>query len=97
MSNVFKRLIQDSYKLRKEYGGLSGIMYGAISSVGFSEVSDIEEYTGACNIDMLYLQNGQTEESISVYEWELENYKIKRSERRIYIKLNGKPEQSIMF
>lgn len=46
---------------------------------------------------MLYLKSKLTENEIDVYEWELENYKVKESESTIYIKCKNKMEVALMY
>ena len=49
------------------------------------------------NPDMLYLKSKLTGNEIDVYEWELENYKVKESENTIYIKCKNKMEAALMY
>ena len=46
---------------------------------------------------MLYLKSKLTGNEIDVYEWELENYKVKDSENTIYIKCKNKMEVALMY
>lgn len=93
---TFKNLVIDTYRKSKE-GNLVGILYGAVSTYGFSEIMDIEGFTENCNPDMLYLKSKLIGTEVDVYEWELEDYKIKESESIIYIKLKGKMEVGLMY
>lgn len=93
---IFKNLILDTYEKAKE-GNIVGILYGAVSTIGFSEINDINQFTDLMNPDMLYLKSIPTNCQIDVYAWELENYVIKKSQRTIYIKVKNKPEISIMY
>ena len=73
------------YKKSKE-GNLVGILYGAISTCGFSDITDIEEFLEIGNPDMLHLKSKLTDMEADIYKWELENYKVK-----------DKPEQPFMY
>lgn len=46
---------------------------------------------------MIYIKSKLTDTEINVYEWELEDYKIKTSESMIYIKLKDRPEVNLMY
>lgn len=92
----FKKLILDAYKKSSE-GNLVGILYNAVSTHRFSDMKDIDGFVEDCNPDMLYLKSKLTENKINVYEWELENYKIKESENTIYIKCKNKMEVALMY
>lgn len=92
----FKSFVVDAYKKSKE-GNLVGILYGAVSTYGFSELINIEEFVKVGNPDMLYLKSKLTGVELDVYEWELEDYKVKNSERTIYIKLKNKMEVALMY
>ena len=46
---------------------------------------------------MLYLKSRFTDTEIDIYEWELEDYKIKESESTIYIKCKNKMEVGLMY
>lgn len=93
---TFKNLVIDAYKKSKE-GNLVGILYGAISTYGFSEIMDIEGFAENGNPDMLYLKSKLTGTEVDVYEWELEDYKMKESESIIYIKLKNKMEVELTY
>lgn len=88
----FKSLVRDAYKRK-----LIGILYGAVSTYGFSDIKDIDGFVEASNPDMLYLKSPYTGTEVDVYKWELEDYKIKNSESTIYVKLKNKPELALMF
>lgn len=93
---IFKKLILDTYKKSSE-GNLVGILYNAVSTYGFSDIKDIDDFVKNCNSDMLYLKSKLTGNEIDVYEWELENYKVKDSENTIYIKCKNKMEVALMY
>lgn len=94
----FKNLIIDAYNKYKE-GNLVGILYGAISTYGFSDLKDIdiECFLTECNLDMLHLKSRLTDTEIEIYASELEDYKVKSSESTIYIKLKNKSEIGLMY
>ena len=92
----FQDLVVDAYKKSKE-GNLVGIVYSAVSTYGFSELINVEEFVKVSATDMLYLKSNLTDTEINVYEWELEGYKVKHSESTIYIKLKNKPEVAVMY
>lgn len=85
----FKSLIVDAYNKSKE-GNLVGILYGAVSTYGFSDLVKIDEFVEASNPNMLFLKSKLTDTEVDIYEWELEDYKIKNSESTIYIKIKGR-------
>ena len=58
---------------------------------------NFDEFADTIQIDMLHLKSRLTDTEIDVYEWELEDYKIKCSESTIYIKLKNKSEVAIMY
>lgn len=89
----FINLIKDCYKRKN----LVGILYGAISTYGFSDIIDIDGLLQNGQFDMLYLKSRFTDTEIDVYEWELEDYKIKESESTIYIKCKNKMEVGLMY
>lgn len=91
----FKQLILDAYNKSSE-GNLVGILYNAVLIQGFSSIKDIEGFVN-CNPDMLYLKSRLTGNEIDVYEWELENYKVKENENTIYIKCKNKMEVALMY
>lgn len=92
----FKNLILDAYKKSKD-GNLVGLLYSAVSTYGFSELSDADEFVKIINPDMLHLKSKLTDIELDVYEWELEDYKVKNSERTIYVKLKNKMEVALMY
>ena len=61
------------------------------------DIPDIEEFLKVGLTDMLHLQSTVTGMEEDIYERTLENYKVKASERTIYIKLKDKPEQPFMY
>jgi len=85
----FKQLIVDAYKKSKESGNLVGIVYGAVSTYEFSELIDIEEFVENSGADMLYLKSKLTDIEISIYEYDFLDYRIRNSERTIYVKLRN--------
>lgn len=92
----FKSLIIDAYNKAKE-GNLVGIIYSAVSTYGFRDLKDVEGFAENCNPSMLYLKSKLTDTEIDIYEWELEDYKIKDSESTIYVKLKNKMEVALMY
>ena len=92
----FKNLILDAYSKASE-GNLVGILYGAGSTYGFSDIENIDGFVENCNPDMLHLKSKLTGNEIDVYESKLENYKIKESESTIYIKCKSKMEVGLMY
>ena len=48
----FKSLVIDTYKRK-----LVGILYGAVSTYGFSDIKDIDGFVETSNPDMLYLKS----------------------------------------
>ena len=92
----FKKLIVEAYNRAKE-GNLVGIVYCALSTHGFSDIRDINKFVNDRNPDMLYIKSKLTDREIDIYKWELEDYKIKESERTIYIKLKNKNEIRVMY
>ena len=95
-NEIFKKLILDAYK-KSSKGNLVGILYNAVSTYGFSDMKDIDGFVKNCNPDMLYLKSKLTGNEIDVYEWKLENYKVKESESTIYIKCKNKMEVALMY
>ena len=92
----FKDLIIDAYNKAKE-GNLVGIVYSAASTYGFRDLIDINVFAETINPSMLYLKSKLTNTELDIYEWELENYKIKSSESTIYVKLKNKTEVALMY
>ena len=92
----FKSLIVDAYRKYKEDGNLSGILYSAVSTYGFSQIIDIEGLVESSGADMLYLKSKLTGTEIDIYEYDLVDYKIKSSESTIYVKLRNK-EVPLMY
>ncbi|WP_373266152.1 hypothetical protein [Hungatella hathewayi] len=92
----FKNILLDTYE-KSQGGNLIGIVYGAILTIGYSEIEDIYKFVEFMNPDMLHLKSKLTDYEIDVYSWELEDYKVKRSEKTIYIKVKNKPEIPIMY
>ena len=91
----FQNLIVDAYKKSKE-GNLVGIVYSAVSTYGFSELINIEEFVKVSASDMLHLKSKLTGEEVDIYEYDLVDYKIKNSESTIYVKLRNR-EVPLMF
>lgn len=92
----FKNLIIDAYNKAKE-GNLVGIVYSAVSTYGFRDLIDINGFAENINSSMLYLKSKLTNTELDIYEWELEDYKIKSSESTIYVKLKNKMEVALMY
>ena len=92
----FKNLIIDAYNKAKE-GNLVGIVYSAVSTYGFRDLIDINGFAETINPSMLYLKSKLTDTELDIYEWELEDYKIKNSESTIYVKLKNKMEVVLMY
>lgn len=93
----YKDLVKETYKRAKEEGNLVGILYSATQNYGFSQLINFEEFVDTIQIDMMYLKSKLTDTEINVYEWELEDYKVKHSESTIYIRLKNKPEIAVMY
>ena len=91
----FQDLIIDAYKKSKE-GNLIGIVYSTISTYGFAELIDIEEFIKVSPADMLHLKSKLTNTEVDIYEYDLVDYKIKHSENTIYVKLRNK-EVALMY
>lgn len=93
----FKNLVKEMYRKSKSEGNLVGILYSTTQTYRFSELINFDEFVDTILIDMMYLKSKLTYTEINVYEWELEDYKIKNSESTVYIKLHNKPEVGIMY
>lgn len=93
----FKDLVKIAYSKAKEEGSLVGILYSATQNYGFSQLINFDEFVDTISIDMMHLKSKLTDTEIDVYEWELEDYKVKHSENTIYIKLKNKLEVGIMY
>lgn len=93
----FKNLVKEMYRKSKAERNLVGILYSATQTYGFSELINFDEFADKILIDMMYLKSKLTDTEINVYEWELEDYKIKNSESTVYIKLRNKPEVALMY
>lgn len=91
----FKQLIIDTYNKSKE-GNLAGIVYSAVSTYGFSDLINIEEFVENSPADMLHLKSKLTGAEVDVYEYDLVDYKVKSGESTIYVKLRNK-EVSLMY
>lgn len=92
----FKQLIVDAYKKSKEGGNLVGIVYSAVSTYGFSDLVNVEEFVENSGADMLHLKSKLTDTEVDIYEYDLVDYKIKNSESTIYVKLRNK-EVPLMY
>lgn len=92
----FKRLVVDAYKKSKEGGNLVGIVYSAVSTYGFSDLINVEEFVENSGADMLHLKSKLTDTEVDIYEYDLVDYKIKNSESTIYVKLRNR-EVPLMF
>lgn len=92
----FKQLVVDAYKKSKEGGNLVGIVYSAVSTYGFSDLINVEEFVENSGADMLHLKSKLTDTEVDIYEYDLVDYKIKNSESTIYVKLRNR-EVPLMF
>lgn len=92
----FKQLIVDAYKKSKDGGNLVGIVYSAVSTYGFSDLINVEEFVENSGADMLHLKSKLTDTEVDIYEYDLVDYKIKNSESTIYVKLRNK-EVPLMY
>lgn len=92
----FKQLVIDAYKKSKEGGNLVGIVYSVVSTYGFSDLINVEEFVENSGADMLHLKSKLTDTEVDIYEYDLVDYKIKNSESTIYIKLRNR-EVPLMF
>lgn len=93
----FKKLIIDVYNIRNQSEHISGIIYSATNSTGFSEITDIEGYVNNCSPSMLYLKSKATDNEVDIYDYDIEDYKIKNSQNMIYILLKSKGEVGLMY
>lgn len=91
----FKQLIVDSYNKSKERN-LVGIVYSAVSTYGFSDLINVEEFVERSAADMIHLKSKLTGVEADVYEYDLVDYKIKSSESTIYVRLRNK-EVPLMY
>ena len=92
----FKQLVVDTYKKSKEGGNLVGIVYSAVSTYGFSDLINVEEFVENSGADMLHLKSKLTDTEVDIYEYDLVDYRIKNSESTIYVKLRNR-EVPLMF
>lgn len=92
----FKQLIVDTYKISKTSKNLIGIVYGPISTYGFSDLVNIEKFAETSGAEMLYLKSKSSNTEVDVYEYDLVDYEINNSDRTIRIKLRNK-EAVLMF
>lgn len=95
-NDKFKQLVVDAYKKSKEGGNLVGIIYSAVSTYGFSDLINVEEFVKNSGADRLYLKSKLTGTEIDINEYDLIDYKIKNSESTIYVKLRNK-EVPLMY
>lgn len=86
----FKQLIVDTYKIAKTSKNLVGIVYGPISTYGFSDLVNIEGFAETNAADMLYLKSKLSNTEIDIYEYDLVDYEINNSDRTIHIKLRDR-------
>lgn len=91
----FKQLLIDSYNKSKE-GNIVGIVYSAVSTYGFSDLINVEEFVENSPADMLHLKSKLTGVEVDIYEYDLIDYKIKNSESTIYVRLRNK-EVPLMY
>ena len=92
----FKQLVVDAYKKSKECGNLVGIVYSVVSTYGFSDLINVEEFVENSGADMLHLKSNLTDIEVDIYEYDLVDYKVKSSESTIYVKLRNR-EVPLMF
>jgi hypothetical protein len=92
----FKSLIIDAYKKYKEKGNLSGILYSAISTYGFSQITDIDGFAESSSADMLHLKSLLTDTEVNIYEYDLVDYKVNNSRNMIYVRLRNR-EVALMY
>jgi hypothetical protein len=92
----FNSLIVDAYKKYKEEGNLSGILYSAVSTYGFSQITDINGLVESSPADMLHLKSLLTDTEINIYEYDLVDYKINNSRNMIYIRMRNS-ETALMY
>lgn len=95
MKGKFRELVTEAYQLAKE-GNLVGIVYGPVSTYGFSDIHDIHGFAESSPADMLHLKSKLTDVSVDIYEYDLVDYKVKNSESTIYIKLRNR-EVGLMY
>ena len=94
MENKFKQLIVDAYEKAKK-GCLVGIIYNAISTYGFSDITDIKGFVESCNPDMLWLKSKKSEIEKNIYGYDLENYRV--DDKAVYIKCKNKEEFALEY
>ena len=94
---MLENLIRDAYKLSKA-GNLIGLIYSSGKTLGFNDFISEEDLEKVMNIkwDMLYLKSIPTDTEIQIYENELKNYTIKKSEETLYV-LTNKGETRLMY
>lgn len=85
----FKELVKVCYTKSKENNGLFGLLYGAISTVNFIDIDDIDSFVEKMNPDMLHLKSMPTGVEKDIYEWELKDFKVKEGESTIYVLLKN--------
>lgn len=97
MSTMLNNLIVDAYKLSKSHN-LIGIIYGSNIIKGFNDIleDDLIKLLDNIKIDMLYLKSLPTSNEIQIYESELKNYTIKKSEETLYV-LTKDGETALMY
>ena len=89
MNKRFKQLIIEAYKMSKKSKNLVGLVYGAIFSYGFSDITDIEGFVNSSPVDMLYLKSLFSGVELDIYEYDLVDFKT-AGKNGIYIKLKNK-------
>ncbi len=94
---MLEKLIREAYKLSKA-GNLIGIMYNSGKSVGFKDINSDEDLEKLLELkwDMLYLKSIPTDTEIQIYDYELKNYVIKKSEETLFV-LTNKGETRLMY
>lgn len=89
MRSKYECLIMDLYSLWKQGGAISCLMYGSLATVGFSDISSMENYLDAGTPDMIYIKSVKTGKELDVYEWEFKDYEIDDAKKRVTVKTNN--------
>ena len=94
---MLEKLIRDAYRLSKA-GNLIGIMYSSGKTLGFKDVASENDLEKVMNMkwDMLYLKSIPTNTEIQIYDHELKNYVIKKSEETLFV-LTTHGETRLMY
>lgn len=94
---IFEKLIKESYYLRKHGAGFGGILYTALSSVGFQRIDNIDEFIEKFKPDMLLLKSMENDVEVEIYRSNLEGYRVDKTKRSLCIKLKDSPGLEIKF